>query len=327
MPRFVVFVLVLLLLPRFLPAQVDSSGACDLSVRIVTADEHSIDSQIQVQLFTSQSVLATVSIVGDQSAQFRVMGGKTYRVTVSGVGIESVTTPYFDIAPLETVHTEVVHVKTATQKSEGESSTMPMVSISDLKVPKKASSEMKKGLELYAQGDTERAASHFEKAVEKYPQYARAYDMLGVIAVKGSDRTKARDLFSKSMQVDSTFQPAYIDLARMDTEDQNYAASESLLTKAIAMNPSNPDAVALLAATEFANKEYDKALADVQRTHALRNHEQFAEVHLMAGKVLAMQNHPESAIAQFQMFLQEKPDSPQAQSVRKAVASLSARQP
>jgi len=60
----------------------------------------------------------------------------------------------------------------------------------------------------------------------------------------------------------------------------------------------------------------------------LRNLQQFAEVHLMAGKVLAMQNHRESAIAQFEMFLQEKPGSPQAQSVRKAVASLNAaRQP
>lgn len=325
MPRFVVFVLLLLMFSPLIAAQVDSSGACDLSVRIVTADEHSIDSQIQVQLFSSQSVLATVSIVGDQSAQFRVMGGKTYRVTVSGVGIESVTTPYFEIAPLETVHTEVVHVKSAVQKSEVDSSTPPTISVSDLKVPKKASTEMKKGLELYAQGDMAKASARFEKALDIYPQYARAYDMLGVIAIKGSDRSKARGWFTKSMQVDSTFQPAYVDLARMDTEEQNYAASESLLAKAIAMNPSNADALSLLAATEFANKEYDKALADVERTHALRNHEQFAEVHLMAGKVLAMQNHPESAIAQFQMFLQEKPDSPQAASVRKAMASLSAR--
>jgi len=45
----------------------------------------------------------------------------------------------------------------------------------------------------------------------------------------------------------------------------------------------------------------------------------------MAGKVLAMQNHPELAIAQFEMFLQEKPDSLQAESVRKAVASLNAK--
>lgn len=325
MPRFVVLVWVLLMLSPLVAAQVESSGSCDLAVHVVTGDEHSIDTEIQVRLFTTQSVLATVSIVGDESAQFRVTGGRTYRLTVSGIGIETVTTPYFEISPLETVHTEVVHVKPAGQKSEGETSTAPTVSVSDLKVPKKARAEMKKGLDAYAEGDLQKSAAHFEKALEKYPQYARAYDMLGVIAIKSSDRSKARNLFSKSMQVDNTFFPAYVDLARMDTDEQNYAASETLLGKAIAINPSNPDAMALLTATEFANKEYDKALADVQRTHALHNHEQFAEVHLMAGKVLAMQNHPELAIAQFEMFLQEKPDSPQAASVRKAMASLSAR--
>jgi Tfp pilus assembly protein PilF len=159
-----------------------------------------------------------------------------------------------------------------------------------------------------------------------YPRYARAYDMLGAIAIKNSNRTKARELFSKSIQADATFLPAYVDLARMDVQDQDYAGSESLLQKAIAVNPSMLDAVALLATTEFANKEYDKALADAQRTHALPNHQQFAEVHIMAGKVLGMQNHPGAAMMQFQLFLIEKPDSPQAESVRNALASLKAGQ-
>jgi regulator of sirC expression with transglutaminase-like and TPR domain len=39
-----------------------------------------------------------------------------------------------------------------------------------------------------------------------------------------------------------------------------------------------------------------------------------------------MQNHPEAAIAQFELFLKEKPDSPQAESVREALASLKAGQ-
>jgi tetratricopeptide (TPR) repeat protein len=170
----------------------------------------------------------------------------------------------------------------------------------------------------------EKAAAHFEKAIAEYPSYARAYDMLGAIAMKGSNRSKARDLFSKAIQTDVAFWPAYVDLARMDLQDQDYAASESLLGKVIAANPLMPDAVALLATTEFANKEYDKALDDVERTHALPNHEQFAEVHLMAGKVLRMQNHREAAIAQFELFLKEKPDSPQGESARQALAALRA---
>src|SRR5262249_24115041 len=113
----------------------------------------------------------------------------------------------------------------------------------------------------------------------------------------------------------------------LNIQDQNYAESESLLAKVIAANPNMPDALALLATAEFANKEYDKALADVQRTHALPNHQQFADIHLMPGKVLRFQTRPAAAISQFQLFLMEKPDSPQAESVRKDLASLQSAQP
>lgn len=322
-------VLVLLVFSPFLVAQqqTDSRGNCELSVSVRTADERSIDIPIQVEVLTPQEVLATAHIIGSEPAQFRLSNGRSYSLRVSGNGIETVTTSYFEISALELAHTEIVHVKPASQNPSGEAPPgSPTISVIELNAPRKATAELNKGMDAYSKGDMEKATAHFEKAIVGYSRYARAYDMLGAIAIKGSNRGKARELFSKSIEADGAFLPAYVDLARMDLQDQNYAESESLLAKAIAINPSMPEPVALLASTEFANKEYDKALADVQRTHALANHEQFAEVHIMAGKVLRMQNRPEAAIAQFQLFLREKPDSPQADSVRQALASLLAGQ-
>lgn len=313
--------------PAFLTAQTESSTNCDLSVSVRTNDERSIEKQVQVEVLSSQGVvLATAHIVGAESAQFRVSNGKTYRLRVSGGGMEAVTTPYFEINPLEMMHTETIHVKAEKPAKESipGSST---ISVSELSIPKKASAEMNRGMDAYTKGDLEKAAAHFEKAITEYPRFARAYDMLGAIAIKGSERTRAREMFSKSIEADSAFLPAYVDLARMDLQDQDYAASESLLAKVIAANPLLPDAMALLATAEFANKEYDKALADVEQTHALPNHEKFAEVHIMAGKVLRMQNRREAAIVQFELFLKEKPDSSEVESVRKALVSLQTGQP
>lgn len=320
-------VLVLLIFSPYLAAQAGPGGNCDLLVRVRTSEERSVESPLQVDLLGPSGWLATAHIVGAEPAQFRVNNGKTYRVTVSGNGIETITTSYFSINALEMSHTETVHVTPQQDALTGElAPSAATISVSEMSIPKKAKAEMKRGLEAYSKGDMENAAAHFERAVAEYSRYARAYEMLGVIAIKGANRPKARELFAKSMQADDSFVPAYVDLARMDLQDQNYADSESLLTKAIAVNPFLPEALALLASTEFANKEYNKALADVQRTHALRNHEQFAEVHIMAGKVLSLQNHPEAAIAQFQLFLTEKPDSTEGESVRKALASLQAGQ-
>lgn len=325
MTRCLASMLLLLVSSTFLLADMEpGAGNCDLFIRVISGDQKRIETPVQVALLGPQGAIATTQIVGDEAAVFKVANGKTYRVTVSGLGIETVSSSYFSINALEPSHTETVQVKYTQNTSDKSTPSSATISLSDLKVPKKASAEMKKGLEAYSKGEHEKAAAHFEKAIVEYPQYARAYDMLGAIAIKRPDRSKAREMFSKAIQADGTFIPGYVDLARMDVQDQDYAASESLLVKAVSINPSAPDALSLLASTEFANKEYDKALADVERTHALANHQQFAEVHLMAGKVLRMQNHPEAAIAQFQLFLQEKPDSPESDSVRKAIAALQA---
>jgi Tfp pilus assembly protein PilF len=251
--------MVLLVFSPLLAAQTQTEAKdnCNLSVQIRTSDERVINTPIQVEVLSPGGVIGRVQTMGGEPAEFRVTNGKTYRLTVSGPGVETIT-------------------------------------------------------------------AQFEKAITEYPRYARAYDMLGVIAIKSSDRSKARELFSKSIQADGTFLPAYVNLARLDLQEQNYAESESLLAKVLTVNPAMPEAAALLATTEFANKEYEKALADVDRTHALRNHEPFAEVHIMAAKVLRLQDHPDTAIVQLQLFLKEKPDSPQVASVRETLAALGA---
>ena len=325
--RFFAPILVLLLIHPLAAAQLqtESSGNCDLYVSVRAQDEGSIDSPIQVDLLTARGWIATIHITGAEPAQFRVNNGKTYRLTVSGNGIETTTTSYFEINPLEALHTETIRVKPKNQAPDRQSSpSSPTISVSEMNIPKKAHTAMKKGLEAYSKGDVQNAAAYFERAIAEYPRYARAYDMLGAVSIKTSDRAKAKELFLKAIGVDSAFLPAYLDLARFELQDQNYAESESWLIKAIAMNPSVPEATALLATAEFMNKEYDKAFADVERTHSLAGHEQFAEVHLMAGKVLSIQNRPAAAVTQFQLFLIEKPDSPQGQYVREALASLTA---
>jgi len=324
MTRSLVCIVVLLTLSSFLGAQMETRLNCDLSVTVRAIDERSIEAPIQVELLSDQDIrIATIHIHGAEPAQFRVTNGTTYRLRISGLGIETTNTSFFEINPLEQLHTEIVHVRLESQKETTDTTpASPTISVSEMNVPKKANAEMEKGLRAFSKGDMGKASAHFERAISEYPRYARAYNMLGVIAIRGTDRIKARELFAKSIQIDSTFLPSYVNLARMDLQDQDYTGSESLLGKVMAVNPSMPDAMSLLATTEFANKEYEKALVDVDRTHALPNHEQFAEVHIMAGKVLGMQNQPDAAIAQFQLFLKEKPDSPQAESVRKAIASL-----
>jgi hypothetical protein len=89
MTRSVAVFVLLLFFSSPIVAQVNSTNRanCDLSVRVVTSDQRRIETPVQVTLLSSQGVIATVQIVGDESAQFMVANAKTYRVTVSGLGL------------------------------------------------------------------------------------------------------------------------------------------------------------------------------------------------------------------------------------------------
>src|SRR5690242_20565184 len=103
--RFLASVGILLLFSPALLAQTEAGGNCDLSVSVRASDERSIETQVQIELLSSQGiVLGTVHIIGAEPAQFRVSNARTYRLRVSGGGIETLNTSYFEINALEQVH-------------------------------------------------------------------------------------------------------------------------------------------------------------------------------------------------------------------------------
>ncbi len=304
----------------------NNSDTCQLTVRVRTIQDREYTRPLQVELLSNGGTpISAAQTNGTGNADFQVRSGGTYRIQVSGQGVET-TTADFRIPDGEQVHMETVNVKPSAPTNEqheaqGSSAT---ISLAEMNIPDKARDELQKGMEAFAKGDMEKAHQRFEKAISIYPQYARAYAAEGIIAAKSGDRVKAKTLFSKAIEVDDKFVPGYLDLARVEFQDKNYPEAESLLRKVMLLNPSIPDAVALLASAEYMNKEYDKALADAQRTHTLPNHEQFADVHLLAGKILEMENRPQDAIMEYRLFLKEDPNSPQVPMVQKEVAQLEA---
>ena len=183
---------------------------------------------------------------------------------------------------------------------------------------------MQKAIEAFDKGDTAKATQRLEKAIEIYPQYARAYENLGVIAAKSGDRAKAKSLYTKAIEVDERFVPAYVQLGRLEIQEKNYTQAETLLHKVMLLYPEMPDLIALLAGAEYGNKEYANALADAQRVHTLPHHEKVADVHLLAAEILEMKNRNQEAVAEYRLYLTEAPNSPQAKAVQQAITDLEA---
>jgi len=322
MSRLAAVVLLVLSFAGTVSAQDVHFNTCDLTIHVRTSEDRDFNGRAQVEIISpSGTPVATGQTNFDGTVDFQVSSGITYQARISGQGIET-TTHEFHIMGGQSSHTENINVKSKPAGDAQQQPGAPTISLEEMNVPAKAKDEMQQGIAAFNKGDMATAQQRFEKAISIYPQYALAYVNLGIIAAKTGDRAKARTLLAKSIAIDDKYVPGYVALARMDFQEKNYAGTESILRKAMQLNPSIPDVLALLASAEYGNKEYDQALADAQRVHTLPHHEAYANMHLLAGQILEMKNRPQEALAEYQMFLKEDPNSLQAKQVQQAVTDL-----
>src|SRR5204863_4365255 len=169
-------------------------------------------------------------------------------------------------------------------------------------IPEDARSAFAAGNEAYAKGVVAKAQEAFLKAIASYPKYVSAHNNLGVLYMRQNDKEKAREEFTKVIELDASFAPAHINLARLAIAAQEFSEAEQQLDKAAALDPNSLSAMVLMTSTAFANRNYDKALAYARKVHSLPQHEQFADVHLVAGQVLTQQKKDSEAIAEFELL-------------------------
>jgi tetratricopeptide (TPR) repeat protein len=299
----------------------------EVQVRLVWANDREVsDNSVHVQLLNSTNIPVQDTFADrDGNVWFHAVTPGSYHLKLDGPNIEDQTTDRFDIGYQERMHSEWVHLtpkKTAAENGIGQG---PMVSATELNCPPKARAEMEKGMEAFTKGDLKKAEERLRKAIEIYPKYARAWNNLGVVLMKANNEAGAREAWQKAIEADDKFASSYLNLARLAMREKKTAEAEAYIAKALAPDPNNPEALTLLAREELATQQYDKAISNAHRVHAVP-HEHYPEVHLIAGEALLDENKGDEAFKEFDLYLKEDPDSPNAAQVRTAMAQIQAKE-
>jgi len=92
----------------------------------------------------------------------------------------------------------------------------------------------------------------------------------------------------------------------------------------LAIDPANPEALLVLASAQLAAGKREEALANARRVHALP-HERYTSCHLLAARILELGGRGLEAAREYELFLQESPQSPHADQARKALVALRAK--
>jgi len=166
-----------------------------------------------------------------------------------------------------------------------------------------------------------KALEHLNKAIALAPQYATAYNNLGVYYAKTNDIPHEEEALKKAVSLDEHFAPALLNYGKLCMRQKNFPQAEELLQKAGTVEPNNPETLMLLADAEFMDRHFDAAIASAHQAHtAGQDHPSF--VHYIAARAYQQKNQQPEALAEFQLFLQEEPKGPRADYVRGDVAKM-----
>ena len=320
-----VFTLVLLMVP-FAAAQAGSEASSpDNSVRIRVAleDANFCGSQTRVSLIDGAGPVIAEGFADSRCEVmfFNVPAGN-YHVAVSRPGIADAGSGDFEIDSRRGQDVEVA-------VSSGESrpvvaSTTPLVAVNDLKVPPRARKEFDKASELLAKNNLKKAMERLQRALSIDPDYAEAYNDLGVVYSRLGDKAQAREALQKAVSLNDHLAPAYVNLARLAIVDRDFPQAETLLNRATADDPDDAMILVLLANMELLNLHYDQALATCRRAHSLP-HTPHAAAHYIAARVFEHEGRAAEALNQLRIFLAEEQAGPRAEAARKEMALLQAK--
>ena len=159
------------------------------------------------------------------------------------------------------------------------------------------------------------------KALTLYPSYAEAYNNLAVLYARLGDTAKERDALHKATAANDHFAPAFVNLARLEMKEHNFAGAEADLTKAVTADPTDVRTLALLAQAQLLDVHYEDAIASARKVHSLP-HKSYALVHYVAARACERLYRLSEAVSELTLFLKEEPAGERANAARQEMAAL-----
>ena len=192
-----------------------------------------------------------------------------------------------------------------------------------LNAPKNARKEFEKAVKAWKRNDIASAKGHLLNAIRLYPRYNDAYAALGELELAAGDFPASQRDLQKALEIDPKNVTACRDLAKLAISQQNYATAAPLLETYLSSRPQDPWALSFLALADLEQDKLNEALAAAQKVHALP-HQGFESAHLIAARALQTLRRTVEARGEYQLYLDEAPNGPNAAAARQALQVLAA---
>lgn len=168
-----------------------------------------------------------------------------------------------------------------------------------------AVANFQKGMILKEAGDTAKAISSFQSAVELNPDYFDAYMQLGVLfSMKGNPL--AAEYFNTALKIEPKSVEALYGLGKFLQDGGEYENALKVYDGLLAIAPDNQDAIFNIGAIYYEQKKYEEAVRKFEQT--IQHDENFYRGYYGRGRCYEALGEKQKAIDDYRHCLAIKPD-------------------
>ena len=298
----------------------------DIQVKVTYEDGRTPVPLVKLELLDNNGVAQNLLFTDkDGRADFiidlQISKTDNFTLRASGKGIEETVSDTVHVVHREGTH--MVHFQVKSADNTVPQSKSAITSVAQSQVPKDARNAFRDGLKEWEKKNYQQAAANFEKATALYPQYDEAFNDLGMMYAHLDQPDKSRAAFETAVKLNDKNASADRNLAGLLLRDHNYQAAGDLARKSLAVDPNNAFAWTVAAISDFQTGNPDLAIRACKRAHE-SPHEGYALCHYVAGQAYERQHDSAAAKLEYETYLQETPNGPEAPQVKKSLARLSA---
>lgn len=175
--------------------------------------------------------------------------------------------------------------------------------------------------ELESDKSKEKALADLQRAIDLFPEYYAALDLLGQEYVKRANYQAALPLLTKAVSVNSRSSSTWYSLGYTQYRLRNLPAATESLTKAASLNADSSNIRLLLGTVERMQQHWGNAETQLKQARTLSKTPS-AEVHWQLALLYNQTNRYAEAADHLELFLKAQPDSRDAEKIRKLIAEL-----
>lgn len=310
-----------------------TGGRHSIQGRLVFPSGQRADLRLKVRLESSGGDL---SVLSDMNGNFKfqslrpghytvvVEGGELYETVRETVFIES-TTPSSRRMPGTIPVSRPFNVLFYLRPTNSESKTKPGVVDAALAgMPKPAVELYEQALASAAKGNSDQAISQLHQAIGLHPNFALAFNQLGIEYLKRGQLDKAADALRKALKLVPDSYESQLNYGIVLLNQMKFGDAEQQLRGAVKKNETNFSPHLYLGMALVNLKNYQEAETTLQKAVALGG-PKAAKAHYFLGGIYWRARDYSRAATELEQYLQLDPKATNAERIRATIKDLRAK--